>query len=56
MLTIANLTMRFAGQVLFEDVNAKFEAGRHYGLYWGKWQRQIHHDENTIRPIGTELW
>ncbi len=32
MLTIANLTMRFAGQVLFEDVNAKFETGRHYGL------------------------
>jgi ATPase subunit of ABC transporter with duplicated ATPase domains len=32
MLSVSNLTMRFSGDALFEDVNAKFEEGAHYGL------------------------
>ena len=32
MLTTSNITMRFSGQTLFEEVNAKFESGARYGL------------------------
>jgi ATPase subunit of ABC transporter with duplicated ATPase domains len=32
MLSTSNLTMRFAGQLLFEDVTVKFETGKHFGL------------------------
>ncbi|MDR1554566.1 MAG: ATP-binding cassette domain-containing protein, partial [Campylobacteraceae bacterium] len=32
MVQVNNITMRFAGQILFEDVSLKLDSAKRYGL------------------------
>jgi ATPase subunit of ABC transporter with duplicated ATPase domains len=32
MISTSNVTMRYGGKILFEDVSATFQTGRRYGL------------------------
>ena len=32
MISVSNISMRYGGKILFEDVSTAFQSGRRYGL------------------------
>ena len=54
MISISEVSMSFAGQILFENVNAVFNSGERYGLT-GQWVRQINIYEDRQRRHRSRL-